>query len=122
MQVGIVALTAVTLSTLIDSVSTGLLSVPGMGIRGHRSSAGNLNWFADQSGPQLPVAEVFSLPIWVYRALMLAWALWLAYILIRCLARGLAAWIGDGYWKKTGGIWRRAGKKRAGKEGDERRD
>jgi hypothetical protein len=53
---------------------------------------------------------------------MLAWALWLAYLLIRCLARGLAAWLGDGYWKKTGGIWRigrRSEKRRAGEEEDE---
>jgi hypothetical protein len=119
MQAGIVALTAAVLSALIDSVATGLLSVPGMGIRGYRSGAGNLNWFADQSGPQLPVVEIFSLPILVYRVLMLAWALWLAYVLIRCLARGLAAWLGNGYWKKTGGIWRRS--KHPEKEGDERR-
>jgi hypothetical protein len=107
MQTGIAALTVVTAITLIDAVSKGLLGVPGMGIRGYRSSAGNLNWFADQSGPQLPVAEIFSLPIWTYRVLMLAWALWLAYIFIRCLGRGLSAWLRNGYWKK---IWR-TGKK-----------
>ncbi|MDR1660905.1 MAG: hypothetical protein LBR95_00520, partial [Azoarcus sp.] len=58
------------------------------------------NWFADQGGPLLPAARVFSLPIWVYRLSMLAWALWLAYILIRWLGRGLAAWLRHGYWKK----------------------
>jgi hypothetical protein len=100
MQAGIVLLTVVMLEQLIVAVSEGLLSVPGMGIAGYGSSAGRLLWFADQSGPLLPVAKVLSLPIWVYRLLMLAWALWLAYILIRWLGRGLAAWLRDGYWKK----------------------
>jgi hypothetical protein len=31
---------------------------------------------------------------------MLAWTLWLAYLLIRWLGRGLAAWLKQGYWKK----------------------
>jgi hypothetical protein len=101
-QVGIVALTAVMLGMLVSSVSSGLLGVPDMGIAGHGSSVGRLRWFADQSVAQLPVVQVISLPIWVYRLLMLAWALWLAYVLIRWLNRGLAAWLGQGYWKKIG--------------------
>ncbi|MDR0703016.1 MAG: hypothetical protein LBF61_11585 [Azoarcus sp.] len=103
MQAGIVVLTVVMLEELIAAVPKGLLSVPGMGIRGHDSSAGQLNWFADQGGPLLPVGWIFSLPVWVYRLFMLAWALWLAYILIRWLGRGFAAWLRHGYWKKTGG-------------------
>ncbi|MDR2091781.1 MAG: hypothetical protein LBP58_00430 [Azoarcus sp.] len=101
MQAGIVVLTVIMLEQLVASVPTGLLSVPGMGIRGHGSSAGQLNWFADQGGPLLPVGWILSLPVWVYRLLMLAWALWLAYILIRWLGRGFGAWLRHGYWKKT---------------------
>jgi hypothetical protein len=102
MQIGLVALTVVMLGMLFSSVSSGLLGVPDMGIAGHGSSAGRLRWFADQSAARLPVAQVISLPIWVYRLLMLAWALWLAYVLIRWLNRGLAAWLRHGYWKKIG--------------------
>lgn len=107
MQAGILALTALMLRALIDATPRALLSVPEMGIRGHGSSAGMLNWFADQGGPVLPTATVFSLPIWVYRLLMLAWALWLAYTLIRWLGRGLTAWLRHGYWKKISWKWRR---------------
>jgi hypothetical protein len=102
MQAGIVVLTIVMLAGLIDSVPDGLLGMPDMGIRGYGSYGNNLSWFADRSDTLLPVATVFSLPIWVYRALMLAWTLWLANILIRWLMRGLSAWLRDGYWKKTG--------------------
>jgi hypothetical protein len=100
MQAGIVVLTVFMLFQLIGAVSEGLLSVPGMGIRGYGSSNNLLNWFADQSIATLPVTKVFSLPVWFYRFVMLAWALWLAYILIRWLSRGLGAWLKHGYWKK----------------------
>ncbi|MDR3298998.1 MAG: hypothetical protein LBU43_03095, partial [Candidatus Accumulibacter sp.] len=104
MQAGIVALTAVMLERLVSTVSSGLLGAPDMGIAGHGSYSDShsvqLNWFADQSAGLLPVTRVLSLPIWVYRLLMLAWTLWLAYLLIRWLGRGLAAWLKQGYWKK----------------------
>ncbi|MDR1935461.1 MAG: hypothetical protein LBS49_07755 [Candidatus Accumulibacter sp.] len=100
MQVGIVALTVAMLARLVSTVSSGLLSVPDMGIDGYGSRAGRLQWFADRSEALLPTVQVFSLPVWVYRVLMLAWTLWLAYILIHWLKRGLAAWLKDGYWKK----------------------
>ncbi|MCL2590522.1 MAG: hypothetical protein FWD67_06500 [Betaproteobacteria bacterium] len=100
MQVGIVVLTIVMLIGLINTVPGGLLGVPDMGIRGYGSSGNDLGWFADRSDSLLPIATVFSLPIWLYRALMLAWTLWLANILIRWLSRGLSAWLKNGYWKK----------------------
>jgi hypothetical protein len=108
MQAGIVMLTIMVLAEIIDSVPEGLLGMPDMGIRGYGSSGNNLAWFADKSGSSLPVATVFSLPIWVYRALMLAWTLWLANILIRWLRQGLSAWLKDGYWKKTGWALRKS--------------
>ncbi|MDR2924831.1 MAG: hypothetical protein LBU76_02580 [Azoarcus sp.] len=102
MQAGIVAMTVVMLFCLIDTVPRGLLGVPDMGIRGHGSSGNSLSWFADRSDSLLPVVKIASLPVWLYRALMLAWTLWLASILIRWLSRGLSAWLRDGYWKKGG--------------------
>jgi hypothetical protein len=105
MQAGLVALTAVMLIRLVSTISSGLLSVPDMGIAGHGSGANRLHWFADQSAGPLPVVQAISLPIWVYRLLMLAWTLWLAYILIRWLDRGLAAWLRHAHWKKS--AWKR---------------
>lgn len=105
MQTGIAALTLLMLERLIDTVPEGLLGAPGMGIRGYGSRDGHLNWFADRGDALLPTVEVFSLPIWIYRLLMLAWSLWLALILIHWLRRGLGAWLKNGYWKKI--AWRR---------------
>ncbi|MDR2014372.1 MAG: hypothetical protein LBP99_01935 [Azoarcus sp.] len=102
MQAGIVILTIAMLNGLIRSVPEGLLGMPDMVIRGYDTYGGKLAWFVDRSDPLLPVVTVFSLPIWFYRVLMLAWTLWLANILIRWLRQGLSAWIKNGYWKKTG--------------------
>ncbi|MDR2031565.1 MAG: hypothetical protein LBP86_04760 [Azoarcus sp.] len=99
MQAGLLVLTAIMLWALVAAVPHGLLGAPDMGIRGQGSDAAMLSWFADQGGQVLPVVRILSLPIWVYRLLMLAWALWLAYSLVRWLGRGLAAWLRHGYWR-----------------------
>jgi hypothetical protein len=38
-------------------------------------------------------------PMWVYRAAMLAWAVWLAVALIGWIKWALAAWIKGDWWK-----------------------
>jgi len=122
MQAGIVMLTVVMLVRLIDTVPTGLLGVPDMGIRGYGSGGNNLGWFADRSDSVLPIATVYSLPIWLYRALMLAWTLWLANILIRWLGWGLSAWLKNGYWKKTEWVWKKLPPPEVSTPGDEKPD
>ncbi len=102
MQIGLAILGIVTLGVLISAISQGLLSTPDMGVKGYGSYGNHLAWFADKSGPILPQTSVFSLPIWIYRVAMLAWALWLAWMLIGWLRRSLAAWTRGGYWKKSG--------------------
>jgi len=101
MQGGIAALTVVLAAALIGAISSGLLGVPEMDIRGYGSSAVQLNWFVDSSPGVLPSGEVFSLPMWIYRLFMLAWTLWLVHSFVLWLKRGAAAWIGNGCWKKT---------------------
>jgi hypothetical protein len=49
----------------------------------------------------LPQASAISLPLWVYKVLMLAWALWLANALIGWLRDGFAAWTKGGYWRQS---------------------
>ena len=51
-------------------------------------AGGLLNWYQDRGGPGLPQVSVISVPMWVYRALMLAWALWLALRLLDWLRWG----------------------------------
>jgi len=59
-----------------------------MQIVGNGSDSSNLNWYQDRTSPQLPSASVISVPLLAYKALMLAWALWLAYALLKWLQWG----------------------------------
>jgi hypothetical protein len=98
-QVGLVALTVLALLALVSAIPQGLLGEPDMSVVGNGSSATALRWFADRSSDAMPQATVVSVPTWVYKVLMLAWALWLANALIGWLREAFAAWTRDGYWK-----------------------
>jgi hypothetical protein len=98
-QAGLVLLTVAALGGLIAAVSQGLLGRPEMQVLGNGSHGGLLNWYQDRGGPGLPQVSVVSVPIWVYRALMLAWALWLALRLL-----GWLRWGWDGFSRPA--LWR----------------
>ncbi len=100
LQLGLAALTLLALVVLIGAVPQGLLGLPDMHVAGNGSSAASLHWFADRSRGALPSAGVFSLPLWVYKVAMLAWALWLANALIGWLRWVFEAWTHGGYWRK----------------------
>jgi hypothetical protein len=70
-----------------------------MHVTGNGSATQSLHWFTDRSADALPQASAISLPLWVYKVLMLAWALWLANALIGWLREGFSAWTRDGYWR-----------------------
>jgi hypothetical protein len=99
-QVGLFALTLIALICLFVAVQEGLLGTPDMAIAGNGSSAQSLHWFSDRSADALPVAHAISLPLWVHKIAMLAWALWLASALVGWLRKGFAAWMQGGYWRK----------------------
>jgi len=88
LQVLIAGLTLLALGLLFLAVEQGLLGSPEMQITGNQSSAFNLNWYQDRSAATLPVATVISVPLIVYRILMLAWSLWLAVSLLNWLKWG----------------------------------
>jgi hypothetical protein len=98
-QVALVALTVAALLPLPSAIRQGLLGEPDMHVTGNGSSAQALSWFADRSAETLPQASAISLPLWMYKLLMLAWALWLANALIGWLRDGFTAWTRDGYWR-----------------------
>jgi hypothetical protein len=98
-QIAIVGWTLIALAILIWSVSRGLLGSPNMQIAGNGATAQLLSWFADRAGPELPTAWVISVPLWLYRGLMLLWALWLAYSLLQWLKWGWTCFTADGYWR-----------------------
>jgi len=100
LQVGLAALAAVAVAALVFSgVRYGLLAAPDMGVAGPDSSAGTFSWFVDRTSATLPRQMVLSLPMWVYRAAMFAWALWIAAALVRWLRFSWRAWNARGYWR-----------------------
>jgi len=89
----------VALAVLYNVVEQGLLFRPDMQVAGAESNNAVLRWYADRVENATPAAGIVSLPLWVYRTLMLAWALWLAASLVR--------WAGWS-WRALGegGLWR----------------
>ena len=84
---------------LVAAIPQGLLGAPDMQVAGNGSSAYGLRWFADRSADALPGASAISVPLWVYKVAMLAWAIWLANAVIGWLRDGFAAWTRGGYWR-----------------------
>ena len=101
-QLGLGTLTLIALLCLLAAVRQGLLGQPDMAVAGNGSSQHALRWFADRSAGALPIASAWSLPLWVHKLAMLAWALWLASALVGWLRRGFAAWGEGGYWRSVG--------------------
>jgi hypothetical protein len=103
-QAALAGWTVIALAILVFSVSKGLLGSPEMQISGNGANSKLLGWFADRSGPELPTAWVISVPLWLYRGLMLLWALWLAYALLKWLKWAWTCFSTEGYWRSVS--WR----------------
>ncbi len=99
-QIGIVLLSVPVMLCFIGAVYAGLLGDPDMSVTGNWSTARNLRWFADQSPALLPQAGALTLPIWLHKVAMLAWALWLASALVGWLRWAFEAWTRGGYWRR----------------------
>jgi hypothetical protein len=100
-QVFLVLLTLSALGVLAVSLYQGLLGTPEMQVRGNGSTANELQWFTDRSGPALPTAWMVSVPMLVYRGAMLGWALWSALALLGWLRWGWDAFTTGGGWRKA---------------------
>jgi hypothetical protein len=101
LQVGLAVLTIVALAVLFYAIQQGLLGRPDMQIAGNGSTAYVLNWYQDQVQETLPRIWVLSVPLTVYRVLMLLWALWLAYSVLGWLRWAWHQYGIDGYWRKS---------------------
>jgi len=98
-QVLIAAMTVVALASVVTSLPTGLLGTPDMHVLGHNSYGNVLSWFADGSDTVLPAASVVTMPMWVYKALILIWALWLSFALLRWLPWVWRCFSSHGFWR-----------------------
>ncbi len=101
-QVGLVWLTLVFLVCLFAAVYGGLLSTPDMQVSGAGSTNRELSWYLDRSASgALPQPWAISTSLWVWRGVMLAWSLWLAFNLLSWLRWGFGMFSRDGLWKKV---------------------
>jgi hypothetical protein len=91
MQIALAGLTLIALMVLGGAVANGLLGRPEMQIAGNGSSSYLLSWFQDRSAEVLAQPYVLSVPLWIYRVLMLLWALWLAVAVLGWLRWGWQA-------------------------------
>lgn len=98
-QVLLVLMTVAALGILVRAVGAGLLGSPEMFIAGNGSTQGQLQWFLDRSGPELPQPWFLSVSVWWYRLAMLVWALWLATAVLGWLTRGWSAFVSGGVLK-----------------------
>jgi hypothetical protein len=101
LQLALFLWTPIALAGLFFAIEQGLLGLPQMQVRGNGSSASELLWYQDRSGPGLPRAQILSVPLLVYRTAMLAWALWLALALLGWLRWGWSAFSEGGLWRPS---------------------
>lgn len=98
-QIAICGMTFLSLLLLVFAIQEGLLGAPDMQIRGNGSSSSVLKWFVDKTAGTAPSVLMVSVPMTVYRVLMLVWALWLAWSVVRWLRDGWQAFRLGGFWK-----------------------
>lgn len=99
MQIGLFLLTLSALAVLFHSIQQGLLGTPAMQIAGNGSTSSLLRWYQDRVAAIPPSPWVLSVPLWVYRLTMLAWALWIAQALIGWLRWGWACFSAGEIWR-----------------------
>jgi len=104
MQAGLALLTLLAAIALVGAIKKGLLGYPEMQVMGNGSTAYSLLWYADRAAGLTSRVWVLSVPMFFYRLLMLAWALWLAYSLTGWVKWGWGSFTKGGYWKKFGPI------------------
>ncbi|MBV6413921.1 MAG: hypothetical protein IT479_00250 [Xanthomonadales bacterium] len=89
-QLALAALVLAAFVALVLAIPSGLLGSPQMHVAGS-AQYGQLAWLADRAGGVLPQARAISLPMWVHKALMLAFALWLAWSFVGWLRMAWSA-------------------------------
>ncbi len=82
-QLVIIGWGLVAIVVMLDALNTGFFGTPKMQVVGNGSNFRSLNWFLDRHESLLPSARVFSIPMLVYQIIMLAWALWLAFSVVK---------------------------------------
>jgi len=100
LQIALAVASVIAFFCMLAVVHQGLLGTPEMFVTGNGSTTSTLKWFQDRTfDTALTQPYVISVSIWVYRALMLMWALWLASRVLR--------WLPWAFQQlSTGALWR----------------
>lgn len=98
-QLALLMLTLFAVIALFFALNTGLIGQPDLHVISRGYTANDLKWFDDLSDTLLPQGHAWTLPIWLYRTLMLAWALWMSWSLVRWGKLALAAFLHEGAWQ-----------------------
>jgi hypothetical protein len=98
-QLCLVGLTIAAGVTLYAAVHTNLLINIDMQVSGANSHDHLLRWYVDRSGAELPTPGIVSVPLLVWRVLMLAWAFWLVSRLLKWVPWGWRAFSEGGFWR-----------------------
>src|SRR5262249_59183687 len=98
-QVLLVLWAVVSAVILYSAIHHGLLFQPDMQVAGRGSTDSVLRWYAARVAGETAPTGVLSLPLWVYRVVMLLWALWLAASIVRGVGPGWGAVGGGGLWR-----------------------
>ncbi len=99
LQLAVGAMTFIALVSLGIAISEGLLGRPEMHVGGNGSSAAELLWSQDRVASGMPTPWLVSVPLYLYRAAMLAWSAWLAIAVLKWLRWGWGAFSAGGYWR-----------------------
>lgn len=101
LQVGFVLLTAWCALLVLGNLGWGLIGAsPDMMIEGYDGSQNSLAWYLPSHPEGIPALPwVFSLPVWVYQAILLAWSLWFTAWLFAAGKRALGAFTQGGHWR-----------------------
>jgi len=99
-QVALVILSLTFFSALFAAIKTGLILRPDMLVAGNNSYSTYLQWYQDHGSGLLPQPWFISLPLTVYHFLMLLWACWLAFSLMKWLRWSWDCFSSEVLWKK----------------------
>jgi hypothetical protein len=99
LQIGIGLWTIAALICLVVAVYTGLAVQPDMQVAGGGSSNTEFNWYVDRVDGSMPAPWIMSLPLLVWKIIMLVWSLWLAWSLVRWAPWGWRAFSHEILWR-----------------------
>ena len=105
-QILLVIFTLIAFAAIIFAVQHGLLGHPDMLIAGNGSGSYLLRWYQDRVLTLLPQPVIVSIPIMAYRILMLLWALWLAFNLLKWTKWGWQCFTTEKGWVEAGFRWK----------------